>query len=451
MFLDLTISMGSMNFRYLTTLRNKPIRAGTAIGKRRLIPLLIAFCLLGQWRVCLAGENQDQFRLSGFATIGFSKSSDSDLGHRRYVDQEGHFADAWTPKTDSLLGLQIDAAISNAVSATLQLVGRERAQNTLEDSIEWAYFRYRFNDKLSFRAGRISNDLFMLSDYRNIGFAYLWVRPPMEFYAPIGYEHIAGGDARYAQKLGRGIFSIKIFAGNSESKFEFDGESRSFDVNNVQGFNLAWESDTWRIRYGLFSLDFDNSINGAFSTKQFRSALLQAVPFGWAEAEQIASDITADNNGITYNALGVSFDHYPWLLQAEINYYQSDYDLLKDYSGKYLSLGYRVGDLTFYTINSRGSPEEAATQVAELPPPLAQVPQFIQLQQAVQTLYDSTLLDQETWAIGARWNLSYNAAMKIQWDKTRVQPEGTVLWKVKEPISKERDIDIFSLTFDFVF
>lgn len=59
------------------------------------------------------------------------------------------------------------------------MVGRDRLDNTFENSVEWAFLKGRLFPKLIVRAGRLGVDVFMLSEYRNIGFAYPWVRPPV--------------------------------------------------------------------------------------------------------------------------------------------------------------------------------------------------------------------------------------------------------------------------------
>ena len=146
---------------------------------------------------------EQRFRVSGFATLGAVKSGDEDLGFRQGLYQEGVFDGDWSLKSNSNLGLQLDANINDRLSATVQLVGRTRVENNLENSLEWAFLRYRATQSITVRAGRLGPNNYMLSDYRNIGFAYLWVRPPTEFYSIISFDHLDGLDVAYSSAAGK--------------------------------------------------------------------------------------------------------------------------------------------------------------------------------------------------------------------------------------------------------
>ena len=122
--------------------------------------------------------------ISGFATIGLVQAGDEDYGFTRDLTRSGVFDQDNSVKQDSLLGIQLDSSFTQDWSATAQMVFRDRFDDSFEEHLEWAFVRYRANDEWSFRVGRTVVDLFALSDYRNVGFAYLWARPPVEFYGP---------------------------------------------------------------------------------------------------------------------------------------------------------------------------------------------------------------------------------------------------------------------------
>ncbi|MDX1695780.1 MAG: porin [Ketobacteraceae bacterium] len=397
------------------------------------------------------GFDSERFRLSGFATLGVASGGNDILGYRRNVAQPGQYDGEWSWEPDSLIGLQLDTSLAPSLDAAIQVVGKKRFNNSLENSIDWAYLRYRHSPGLTFRAGRIGMDLYMLSEYRNLGFSYLWAKPPMEFYGPTAFFYFEGADANYSFRLGEGTFNAKLFLGESENQFEFNGKGHEFKLNNLIGAVLGWESSHWRARFTFTSIDFDDDVNDVIGTELFRDPLTAAYQFGWTEAQAILEDIEVDDNGVNYYSVGLAYENSPWFLQGEISYLDSDYDVLKSYAGRYISAGYSVGATTFYTIVAKAKQTESRTTIGELPAFLANVPELIQLQEGVQSLYDRTYADQESLSFGLRWDIRYDTALKLQWDRTWVEPAGGVLWEQRETPEKTQTVNTYSINLNFIF
>lgn len=393
----------------------------------------------------------ERFKISGFATLGLTQGGDEILGHRRNAVQDGNFDGDWSFKTDSLLGVQLDTKFTNEFNGAIQLVARERAEQSISDSIEWAYLRYRLNPKFTARVGRIGIDVFMLSEYRNVGFAYLWARPPSEFYVPFAFDYFEGADITFVSPLSSGTLSAKLFLGATENKFEFEGEAREFSLNNGIGGNIVWENDNWKTQFGILRVDLDNNVNKAFGTDLMSEGLNNFAQIGWHEATEIADEITANGERITYYSLGISYNKNPWVIQAEANYYDIGYSVIKSYRGEYLSLGHRFQDVTLFTLLSQGSPTEPRYDAPPVPGILASIPEVIQLQESVQTLFDTAFADQKTFGFGARWNIRHDLALKLQWERTKVEARGSLLWKTKEVPTEDREIDTISVNLNYIF
>lgn len=393
-------------------------------------------------------ENE-RFRFSGFATLGISEGGNDILGHRRAVSQNGHFENDIAWETDTLVGIQLDATLTEKLDAAIQLIAKERLDNSLANSVEWAYLRYRFNPQFTARVGRIGMDLFMLSEYRNLGFAYLWARPPVEFYAPIAFDYFEGGDIAYSAPLGMGTLSTKLFAGKTDNTFEFEGEGDEFELNNLIGATIAWETETWRTRFSIASLDFDDSLNRPLQMDYFREALMSAYQLDWAEAPEILDDIEVNNNGLTYYALGLAFDKNNWVIQSEVSFLDSNYGVIKSYAGRYLSVGYRIGPTTVYSMLAKGSQTSTRTKVPELPSHLA-VP-LAPLKEFTQELYDGFYADQQSVSLGMRWDIRYDLALKLQWDRTKVEARGGILWQQREIPSEEQNVNTYSINLNYIF
>ena len=412
--------------------------------------LLLAFCLAVPAAQAAIYESE-RVRISGFATIGITEGGNDILGYRRNVSQHGNYGDDIAWETDSLLGLQLDLSFSDAFSAAIQGVAKKRFNNSIENSIEWAYLRYRHNPNLTLRAGRIGLDLYMLSEYRNVGFSYLWARLPVEFYSPTAFFYFDGADINYSFNLGDGVFNTKLFGGSSENQFEFDNEGRDFKLNNLYGLVLGWESEHWRTRFTFTSVDYDRSLNKAVGTELFREPLMMAYQAGWTEALDLFNGIEVDNEGIDYYSLGLAYDNAPWIIQSEISFLDTDYELIKPYTGRYLSVGYRLGPTTVYGILAKAKQTEPRTEVGELPAHLANIPEFIFFRETMISVYDSSYADQESLSLGMRWNIRYDLALKMQWDHTRVEPAGGLLWEQREAPREKQTLNTYSINLNYIF
>lgn len=393
----------------------------------------------------------EQVRISGFTTLGLARGGNDILGHRRNMAQEGNFNNDVAWETDSLIGIQLDTSFSQSLDAAIQAVARKRFNNSVENSIEWAYLRYRQDRNLTFRAGRIGLDLYMLSEYRNLGFSYLWARPPMEFYSPTAFFYFDGADMNYAFNLGEGTFNAKFFIGESENQFEFDSKGQPFELKNLIGTTFSWESQNWRARFTFTSVDFDDSLNNAVGTESFRELLIPAYQAGWTEAQALLNDIEVDDNGIDYYSIGLAYDNAPWVIQTEVSYLDSDYALLQSYSGRYLSVGYRLGPTTVYGILAKGTQTEPRKKVGELPELLANIPQFNELREFMQDVFDRSYAEQESISLGMRWDIHYDTALKLQWDHAKVQAAGGRLWEQREAPTETEALNIYSINLNYIF
>ncbi|MGP8304598.1 hypothetical protein [Vibrio sp. YIC-376] len=114
----------------------------------------------------------------GFGSLSAAYSDSATLGFRRDITQEGKTREL-SLSQDSLIGLQTDTQFTDALKASVQIVGKDRVNNSLDEALIWAYVSYDFNNAWNVRAGRIGSDLTLIGDVGNISYAYDWVRPPI--------------------------------------------------------------------------------------------------------------------------------------------------------------------------------------------------------------------------------------------------------------------------------
>ena len=390
------------------------------ISAQRLRSLMILWTVLCLSGVASASNSVGikHFRFSGFATLGVTKSGDEDLGFHRDLDREGVFDGDWSIAADSLVGVQFDVTVNDQFGGAVQLVGKDRTEDSLENSVEWAFLRYRLNPNWTVRAGRIGYDLFMLSDYRNVGFAYLWTRPPIEFYAPLTFTGFNGGDIAWAGGFGGGTLTGKIAYGNTACTFNILGNLVDIEARNIIAATLSWESDRWQFKLNASDTQVGEK-GGFFPGSAPLANILQQVSPIWPEVSRVLDDFYVSNSHIFYYAAGLAYNSNPWQIQAEISRTDPKLNLYPSTLQAYVSAGYKVQAFTPYLMISGGQVQEDAKQAPDAPvlPSAPQISgQLVAIQQGVQSVYDALNTDQTTLTAGMRWDIRYDTALKVQLD-----------------------------------
>jgi hypothetical protein len=415
----------------------------------RLLLAFVMYSLLLSPFYCFAdGFSADRFKLNGFLTLGAVKSGTKNLGYRRDVSGGGVYDGDWSLKPDTRLGLQGSVEFTEKLNATIQLIMKDRTENGAEESLESAYFRYRLLPQVTTRVGRIGFQLFMLSDYRDLGFAYLWARPPIEFYAPIAFDYFDGADISYSAPIGVGMLRATFFAGGSDAPLDYDDGNDKLRLNNMFGFSGSWESGVWQARFTVVSVELDDDFDETLDLNTFTDPLSAAAP-SWPDATSLSEQISDNDDGVTYYSIGLSYDKNPWFVQSEVMFLDSAHNVLKPYLSRYLSVGFRARETTLYATIAKGNQTEARESIPELPAAL--ISTFETLRQGLQTFYDYNYIDQKTASIGVRWDIRYDLALKTQWDRTWVDQYGGLLWHQKFGPSNDVIVDTYSINLNYIF
>ena len=398
-----------------------------------------------------APDPTDWLQLSGFGTLGAAYNNNSDHIFQRDLTQPDTFDGHWSYKTDSLLGVQLDATLSPSFTATTQLVLKDRTGDTATQSLEWAFFRYRPNHQWMARAGRLGLDIYLLSDYRNVSFAYLWQRPPPEFYGALVVTNLDGADISYSANWLDGRLRVKVFAGKSNPKVAYSQHDQlELDFLPIFGANLAFESQHWRAQAGFGQVRFHSEVAVA---QQLLDALHNpALGPAWPQAASIADTLAVDGKYLRFYSAGIAYDNNQWLIQSELGHLDSQWAALRSLLSAYLSVGRRIDNLTPYVVFGVVKPTGDTVEVPA--PAFAGDPAIDALYAGVQSYANGFQFDQQTLSLGARWDLRQNVAVKLQWDHSWVKAKGGSLWLSKGPdegFLHDDSVDLFSASVNFLF
>ncbi len=421
--------------------------------------LILPLCVMAQAQA-QANENSVEqsiltdfnLRLSGFGTLGVVKNSSDELYFHREFSMKASSSE-YSFKTDSLLGLQLNGDVTERLEGVAQVVIKDRASVDALDSIELLFLRYRPSRGWAIRAGRTSTDLYMLSEYRNVSYAYLWSRPIPEFYAiTSSVAKIDGLDISYILSLEEGSWETKLAYGITHSSLISQAGLVELDFNHALALTSIYTENDWTMRLAVVSIEVDEI---EFLTNELVEGLNLVPDTLWPEAGKLAQSIDGPGKKLAYYALGFQYDHMNWGIQSELGYIDSEWGIFQSLYNGYLSVGYRVDEITYYgvlaSIDNAEEPDEYVSP--QLPDQLPQ-----ELKAGIAALYEGGVaalsvsqFEQTTFSLGLRWDLYPDACIKLQWDHTWIDQGGMAMWTQAQQQVGDAEVDLLSLNINFIF
>ncbi|MBF0469628.1 MAG: hypothetical protein HQK61_12210 [Desulfamplus sp.] len=408
-------------------------------------------------QVCEADEISG-LRLSGYGTISSTFDDSDQIAPFRDVSASSNgesleLADNLTWRLDSRIGLQVDYHFGQKMELVFQGVLRDRNDPDVKHSIELAYLGIRPLTNMDVRVGRFGYDAFMMSDIRHTGYAYLWVRPPLEFYGWIPIFNIDGADVTWRINQDDAQWRIRVQRGRHDTSLPMGGNSYSFDTNDIWSFTIARQSGPFRIKAGYSQFSSQNeleSLSGLHKgLEDIAAATAGMLPDVSAEAASLRNDIRFKDNGIRYMTIGAAYDDGTLVAQAEIARSMVEGDFIPNGEMGYASVGYRLGDFTPYFTFSTINPGRNALHKPESDWSLIEQ---ASLQSSSIRMLNSTAMEQHTYSSGLRWDFHNQASLKFQWDNTHIHPLGYGLWWRKGNILEQSNtVNLYSISMEFVF
>lgn len=396
-----------------------------------LLPVLLfaSLSLPNCARATDAAAEVDRWRFTTFGTLGVAHTQGDDLVARRDLSQPESFNSDWSWKLDSLVGAQLNANLTDTLSLAVQGVLKSRPQQSLNRSLERVFLGWQATPELSFHAGRLGLDFYMLSDYRDVGFAYLWMRPPTEFYGALYTSGVDGADAVYKHRLGTGTLVTRLFAGSNKRDVQRqDGVITTVNLKPLWGGSIAFENEQWRLKLGGIRLRYSNAFEELdYFAEQLKNPALGAI---WPEAASYGEELPIKGKAFGFYSIGAAYDDNRWQISGELGYVASDWGPVSDSTSAYLSVGRHIGQVTPYVVVATVRPTHGGKEIA--PPQQTSLPavdaQLQLMKDGLESALNSQHTQQDSVSVGARWDVHSNIALKFQWDHTHIDAGGSALW-----------------------
>ena len=414
--------------------------------KKRIIAGMLAMPLAIS---CAWAQDTSPVRISGFGTAALTWA---DTDKAEFVrPNQAHGADKdVTTGVDSNLGLQVDYAVNDWLSLTGQGLVRKDAEDDFGAELSWAFAKARISDELSIRVGRVGLPVFMISDYRNVGYANTFLRPPAEMYSQVPFNSVDGADITWQHSVGDTTYTAQLAFGNSNTKV-YGGPD--LDARRISALNLVAEHGPLTLRFGR--ADTRVTLNNQQSITTLLGALRAAgAGYRLPALTALADGIAVDRKKASFTSVGAALDWNNVVAQSEYARRKTD-SYLNDTTSWYVMGGYRFGKVLPYYSHARLSIDDAVanTVPAACPAgyPAACGPTLGALSGAVSTLRYTGLSqgEQTTDTVGVRWDFQRSLALKVQVDRVRPGSGGGLLANVQPGL--RGPVTVGAIALDFVF
>jgi len=406
------------------------MRIGTGLF---LTPMALAMLTLAGSANAQASSDS-AFSFSGFGTLGLVQVS-NDTGKYALYGQPRGADKSVTGEVDSKLGLQVTARANAMFTGTVQVLTKQDGKGKFTPGLEWAFVKAQVSPNLALRLGRMGGPFFAVSDFRDVGFANTWLRPPQDVYGQVPVSHFDGADLSYQTTLGSATLTAQLYGGKSSNyKVELD---------KVMGINATVELDGGlTLRFGHVDSKLTvNSNTLAGIVGALRNPALAALSPTFAA---LGNQLDATDKKATFTGIGASYDQGDWLANFEYTQRRTD-SYVSDTNGWYVTVGHRFGKFTPYLTMSELKVTDA-NAVNNIPAP---TPQLAGLKAGVNLVLGGQAISQKTGALGLRWDAYRNVAFKAQFE--RISPKTQGLFLVPTNGTMVGKTNVYSIAVDTVF
>ena len=398
---------------------------------------------------CAFAQDSSNVRISGFGTGALTWTNTDDAQFARPNQQTGAKKNP-TTGVDSNLGLQIDYKVNNWLSLTGQGLVRKDAQNDFGAEASWAFAKAKVSDDVSFRIGRMGMPAFMISDYRNVGYANTMLRPPAEMYSQMLFNTLDGADVTWQHSYGDTTYTAQFAVGKNKTDLISE---LSVDARRITALNLVAEHGPLTVRFGR--VDGRVTLNGSTSLAGLVNALnTVAAGYKLPSAAQLATDVDVKDKKASFTSVGASLDWNNIVVQSEYAKRKTD-SYVNDTTSWYVMGGYRFGKILPYYSHAKlsidGSPDNHMPAACPAGYPAACTPTIAALSGAVASLRYIGLGqgEQQTDSIGVRWDFRNSVALKVQFDHVRPNKSYGLLVNAKPGFNSP--VNVGAVALDFVF
>lgn len=235
---------------------------------------------------------------------------------------------------ESNIGLQFSTDISSKMDMTVVMSARGGPDQKYNFETEWAYVNYKLNDDLSVRVGKVKGPFYMVSDYKDVGYAYPWASVPEEVYSTNPIRSVNGIDLVFQKTINDVTYLAELYYGA--------GNNTAFALPTALSVYPSGSKATSQVGFKT------HKMLGFNATVSFEDISLRA---GYFKTSVDVPDFSLSNETGEFGGFGLTIDKNNFVVYSEVILRDTSPNLssaFPDANASYITLGYRIGDFLPY-------------------------------------------------------------------------------------------------------
>lgn len=310
------------------------------------------------------------------------------------------YSDSISYRPDTNYGVQFKSDLTRGLTVTAQIAGR--GAQDFKTELEWAYLSYDLTPNTTLQAGRQRMPLYYYSDFIDVGYAYHWIRPPVDVYSNTltTYE---GFSLTHNGSLGNWTTKTRLYTGTSSNETTRFG---SFNSDGMYGLVFNINNDWLQLRASYLTGEFyvdgtetgqDNAQNSAFGSVALNFTLGNGFIIAEATSGKVQDGYLSDG--------------------------AAQFDGLSSFM---VSAGYQFGSVTPHLTFSNSQ---------------------VDFYSGIVPLYEGWFTKSETITAGIRWDFHPSAAFKLEYVSAKDKSVDQLVFLR----GKVEEADVVAFGFDLLF
>ncbi len=330
----------------------------------------------------------DNLFFNGYYTLDIS-TADSDLAVVSAVGEMRQYEENKLSIKNSVLGGQLEYQFTDNLSAFGQGVAFYQSDD-FDTDINWAYLSYDFGHDLKARAGTFQTPFLQGTELRTVGYSRLWARPLTPGTGASGINEYQGVELLKHISVGEYHWDFQFAIGQGEHNL------KEVDVDGIELISTRLSYQGSWVRAALMHAEYGVKTPRGQTILESGDVLMASV-----ETELVFGQ---------------------W--QVNAGFSRSDSEVTPDDTIHYFSLAYRFNEITPFFMVTKNNQYFEAFEVPRSEPPVppgASEPPPGRPSNA--PVPPDGNADAYSWALGARWDYSDYAAVKLQFQHNRTSDD----------------------------
>lgn len=403
-----------------------------------------------------AQEPSWNLKLSAFGTIGVVDTSTHAVGFRRASYQpEGVLKNPdWN--TDSVFGALASARMGDHLLGTFQVISEYQRDGSNRPVVSWACLTWEPFKDFRVRAGVQGFELAPTVAIPELGYSFLWIRPPVEVFGNSQIQRVKGVQVDQTFEMeGDQSLKVWIYGGKMMDKIPLDHVGL-WDERGAPTYGgaLIYRSGDFSLRLGQYFVRSVSNQPPPITTLQdglrYFGALLQD-----PAPAQAAADMNMKDRRVQRTGLDLTYESGPVRVMGCLYRTSTTSPVSYPTWQGFGTFGYALGSLTPYATFSRlVSSGPVAPNLGSLPL-LAQGaagPQVTTLIQAANQVFAAEAGNLSNVSAGVRWDFASGMDLKFQVDHIHGRGLGDIYYNPNPsgPPAWNGHMTVFSLALDFI-